>query len=56
MGIVAILKALQAKQEIQRKNLGGEGMATAALVIGIIDIVLWLVGAIFYWVFTIAAI
>jgi hypothetical protein len=44
LGLVAISKANEAKREIKADpSLQGEGMATAALVIGIIDTVGWLI-------------
>lgn len=38
LGIVAVIKANDAKRRIRRYGLGGDGLATAALVIGIFDI------------------
>lgn len=38
-GILAIIKSNEAKRRIRRYGLSGEGMATAAYTIGIIDIV-----------------
>lgn len=52
LGIVAIIKANDAKRRIRRYGHAGEGLATAAFVIGIIDIVfgafwgiLWMVAS-----------
>jgi hypothetical protein len=45
LGPVAIVKASKAKKMIARDPaLGGEGMATAAMVIGVIVLVLWIIG------------
>lgn len=47
LGPVAISKALQAKRMISANpQLTGQGKATAALIIGVIDLVLWVLGII----------
>jgi hypothetical protein len=41
-GVIAVVLAVQARKEIDADpSLGGRGMATAGLVLGIIGIVLW---------------
>jgi hypothetical protein len=45
---IAIAKALKAKKMMETNpNLTGSGKATAALVIGIISLVLWVIGVVF---------
>lgn len=39
LGIIAIVLGSMAKKEIQRTGQGGSGMATAGIVLGILDIV-----------------
>jgi hypothetical protein len=41
-GVIAIILAVQARKEIDTDpNLGGRGLATAGLVLGIVGVVLW---------------
>lgn len=48
LGPMAIFKAVEAKKRFKEEpNLTGEGKATAALIIGIIDFVFWLLGIIY---------
>lgn len=47
LGPIAISKARAAKKKIKENpNLTGEGKATAALIIGIFDLVFWIIGII----------
>jgi hypothetical protein len=45
LGVIAIVFAIQARREIDLANgrVGGDGMATAGFILGIIDVALWLI-------------
>jgi hypothetical protein len=43
LGVIAIVLGTMAKGEIQRTGQGGRGMATAAIVLGVIDIIFGIV-------------